>query len=162
MRRRAIFTELPEKELPMIGGMHTIFYSKDAEVLRGFFRDVLKLRSVDAGHGWLIFAAPPTEIAVHPTQGNGYAEVFLMTANLDKTIAELRKRGIEFPESVTQQRWGRMARFKLPDGQNMGLYEPTHSMAIRMNATKRTGRKRQKVRRKKTVRRKSSVGRRRS
>jgi len=28
----------------MIGGMHTIFYSKDADALRRFFRDVLKLR----------------------------------------------------------------------------------------------------------------------
>jgi len=146
----------------MIGGMHTIFYSKDAEALRGFFRDVLKLRSVDAGHAWLIFTAPPTEIAVHPTEGNSYAEVFLMTANLDKTIAELRKRGVELSESVTQQRWGRMARFRLPDGQNMGLYEPSHPMAIRMNAAKGAGRKRQTAHTKKTVPRKASTGRRKS
>ncbi|HKE09553.1 MAG TPA: hypothetical protein VKB48_17105 [Candidatus Acidoferrum sp.] len=58
----------------MIGGMHTIFYSKDPDALRRFFRDVLKLRSVDAGHGWLIFAAPPTVLAVHSAEGQGYAD----------------------------------------------------------------------------------------
>lgn len=140
----------------MIGGMHTIFYSKDAEALRGFFRDVLRLPSVDAGHGWLIFAAPPSELAVHPTEGNGYAEVFLMCANLDKTIAELRKRGVEFPESVTKQRWGRIARLKLPDGQSMGLYEPSHPMAIRMSATKSDGSRKKAARKKKLSGRKTS------
>ena len=146
----------------MIGGMHTIFYSKDAEALRAFFRDVLKLRSVDAGQGWLIFAAPPSELAVHPAESDTYAEVFLMTANLDKAIAELRKRGVEFSESVTEQRWGRMARLKLPDGQSMGLYEPLHPMAIRMGATKSAGSKRQAARKKKAVRKMAPRARRKS
>lgn len=146
----------------MIGGMHTIFYSKDAEALRGFFHNVLRLRSVDAGHGWLIFAAPPSELAVHPAEGNGYAEVFLMCANLEKTIAELRKRGAEFSESITEQRWGRIARLKLPDGQSMGLYEPSHPMAIRMSATKSDGSQKKAARKKKLSVRKISKARRKS
>ena len=43
-----------------------IVYSKDAEADRTFFRDVLGLASVDAGHGWLIFALPPAEVAFIP------------------------------------------------------------------------------------------------
>lgn len=144
----------------MIGGMHTIFYSKDAEGLRGFFRDVLKLPSVDAGHGWLIFAAPPTELAVHPAEGNSYTEVFLLCANLDKAMAELRKRGAEFLESITEQRWGRIARLKLPDGQSMGLYEPRHPMAIQMKAAKNAGSKGAAPRRKYMAKRKVSKTRR--
>jgi len=144
----------------MIGGMHTIFYSKDAEALRLFFRNVLKFPFVDAGHGWLIFAAPPSELAVHPTEGNGYAEVFLMTVNLDKTIAELRERGVEFSEPATQ-RWGRVSRFKLPDGQNMGLYEPSHPLAIRMRAARSAG-KRQTAQKKKAGVRKAAKVRRKS
>ena len=146
----------------MIGGMHTIFYSKDAEALRGFFRDVLKLPSVDAGHGWLIFAAPPSELAVHPTEGHGYAEVFLMCANLDKTVAELAKRGMEFSESVSEQRWGRVARLKLPGGQSMGLYEPHHPMAIRMNGATSAGSKNRGTGKRKTAGRKISKGHRKS
>jgi catechol 2,3-dioxygenase-like lactoylglutathione lyase family enzyme len=45
----------------MIFGAHVILYSKDAEADRDFLRDVLGFSSVDAGHGWLIFALPPAE-----------------------------------------------------------------------------------------------------
>ena len=47
----------------MISGAHVIVYSKDAEADRAFMRDVLGFKSVDAGHGWLIFALPPAEAA---------------------------------------------------------------------------------------------------
>jgi catechol 2,3-dioxygenase-like lactoylglutathione lyase family enzyme len=52
----------------MIQGLHAILYSPDADKVRAFLRDVLGLKSVDAGHGWLIFAAPPAELAAHPTE----------------------------------------------------------------------------------------------
>ncbi len=47
----------------MISGAHVVIYSKDAEADRAFFRNVLGFKSVDAGHGWLIFALPPGEAA---------------------------------------------------------------------------------------------------
>ena len=53
----------------MIFGAHVIVYSKDAEADRAFFRDILGFKSVDAGHGWLIFALPPAEAAFHPAEG---------------------------------------------------------------------------------------------
>ena len=62
----------------MISGVHAIIYSKDAERVRAFFRDVLEFRSVDAGHGWLIFALPPAELGIHPTEGDGHHELYLM------------------------------------------------------------------------------------
>jgi catechol 2,3-dioxygenase-like lactoylglutathione lyase family enzyme len=40
----------------MISGAHIVVYSKNAEADRAFFRDILGFKSVDAGHGWLIFA----------------------------------------------------------------------------------------------------------
>jgi hypothetical protein len=42
----------------MIFGAHVIVYSNDASADRAFFADVLGYPSVDAGHGWLIFALP--------------------------------------------------------------------------------------------------------
>jgi catechol 2,3-dioxygenase-like lactoylglutathione lyase family enzyme len=48
----------------MINGAHVIIYSKDADADRAFFKDVLGFHHVDAGHGWLIFALPPAEVAV--------------------------------------------------------------------------------------------------
>jgi hypothetical protein len=52
----------------MISGAHVVVYSKNAEADRAFFRDILGFKSVDAGHGWLIFALPPTEAAFHPSE----------------------------------------------------------------------------------------------
>jgi catechol 2,3-dioxygenase-like lactoylglutathione lyase family enzyme len=59
----------------MISGAHVIVYSKNAEADRTFFRDVLGFKYVDAGHGWLIFALPPGEAAVHPSDESGSHEL---------------------------------------------------------------------------------------
>ena len=43
----------------MITGMHFVIYSRNADADRAFLRDVLGFPFIDAGGGWLIFAAPP-------------------------------------------------------------------------------------------------------
>ena len=68
----------------MISGAHVIVYSKDAEADRAFFSDVLGLKSVDAGHGWLIFALPPAEAAFHPSGENGPHELYFMCDDLHR------------------------------------------------------------------------------
>ena len=78
----------------MINGMHVILYSKHAEKVREFLGEVLQLSSVDAGGGWPIYTAPPTELAVHPTDGEPEHEVYLMCNDVDAVVAELAKRGI--------------------------------------------------------------------
>ena len=62
----------------MINGAHVVVYSKDPDADREFFRDVLKLSSVDAGHGWLIFALPTAEAAFHPSEKNNVHELYFM------------------------------------------------------------------------------------
>src|SRR6185369_9721238 len=56
-------------DYPMIIGAHFLLYSKDPEADRAFFRDVLQFRAVDVGQGWLIFALPPAELGIHPSNG---------------------------------------------------------------------------------------------
>ena len=138
----------------MIFGMHTILYSKNAEAVSAFFRDILEFRSVDAGRGWLIFAAPPSEIAVHPVEGPGYAELYLMCKNLESTVKLLQKKGVEFASPITDQRWGRLTHIRLPDGQTLGLYQPSHLLAIRSNSAKLSSRKKRQASRKPTKPRK--------
>lgn len=75
-------------------GMHAILYSRDAEADRAFFRDGLGLTSVDAGGGWLIFAAPPSELAVHPDESNGKHELYLMCDDIRAEIARLAGKGV--------------------------------------------------------------------
>jgi catechol 2,3-dioxygenase-like lactoylglutathione lyase family enzyme len=114
----------------MIHGAHVIIYSKDAEADRAFLRDVLKYESVDAGHGWLIFALPPAELACHPAQGEAARhELFLMCDDLDATMADLRAKGVEFAAPVSDEAWGRVTRLRVPGGGELGLYEPKHPTA---------------------------------
>ena len=84
----------------MITGAHAIVYSEQADVARAFFKDVLGFDSVDVGGGWLIFALPPGEVAIHP--GIPHHELYLMCDDLEATVAELEARGAEIAGPVSE------------------------------------------------------------
>lgn len=113
----------------MVFGAHVIVYSRDAEADRAFLRDVLGLASVDAGHGWLIFALPPAEVAVHPADANGRCELYLMCDDLRAEIRRLEGKGVGFAE-MHEERWGSVTRIPLPGGGEVGLYQPRHPTAL--------------------------------
>jgi catechol 2,3-dioxygenase-like lactoylglutathione lyase family enzyme len=114
----------------MISGAHVILYSKNADADRAFFRDVLGFRSVDAGHGWLIFALPPAEAAIHPSDGTGAAhELYFMCDDLKAEMASLATKGVTC-SAVQEQRWGSITKMPLPGGGEVGLYEPKHPTAL--------------------------------
>ncbi len=113
----------------MISGAHVIIFSKDAEADRDFLRDVLGFPSVDAGHGWLIFALPPTEAAVHPAEENGRHELYLMCDDLKAEIAALEQKGVRC-SAVQNERWGSITKVGLPGGGTVGLYQPKHPTAL--------------------------------
>ena len=115
----------------MINGVHAVVFSREAGKVRAFFADVLGLAAVDAGGGWLIFALPPAELAVHPTDGDGQHELYLMCDDIHATLAELRSKGVEVAREVSDQRWGLMAAIRLPDGSEFGIYEPRHPSPLR-------------------------------
>jgi predicted enzyme related to lactoylglutathione lyase len=109
----------------MINGVHALIYTPQAEEVRAFFRDVIGLRSVDAGQGWLIFALPPAELAIHPSE-KGECELYLMCDDLRATMKELEKKGVSFTGPVTEQPWGLLTSIRLPGGTELGIYEPRH------------------------------------
>src|SRR5436305_8631129 len=100
----------------MINGAHVIFYSTDAEADRVFIRDVLGFAGVDVGGGWLIFKLPPAEIAVHPTDGPGKHEFYLMCDDIEKTLANVTARAVTLASLLSDQGWGLLASIKLPRG----------------------------------------------
>src|SRR5580692_1239284 len=118
----------------MISGAHVIVYSKDAEADRAFFSDVLGLKSVDAGHGWLIFALPPAEAAFHPSGENCRHELYFMCGDLQAEIADLATKGVVCSD-VREERWGSLTTLSLPAGGTVGLYQPKHPTAL--NAAKK-------------------------
>jgi catechol 2,3-dioxygenase-like lactoylglutathione lyase family enzyme len=116
-------------EEQMISGAHVVVYSKNAEADRVFFRDVLGFKSVDAGHGWLIFALPPGEAAVHPSDESRADELYFMCDDLKVEMASLKKKGVECSK-VQEQRWGSITKMRLPGGGEVGLYQPKHPTAL--------------------------------
>lgn len=125
----------------MFTGAHFLFYSKEPEADRAFFRDVLRLTSLDIGHGWLIFAMPATEAAVHPTEapfsqkhaGHNLlgAVLYLMCDDLDAVIATLKTKGAVCTDIQTAD-WGKSTAIPLPSGAHLGLYQPTHPTALNL------------------------------
>jgi catechol 2,3-dioxygenase-like lactoylglutathione lyase family enzyme len=115
----------------VITGLHAIVFSPEPEQVRAFFGDVLGLSSVDAGGGWLIFAMPPAELAVHPADGDGGHELYLMCDDIQSTLAELRDKGVEVARDVADRGWGLLAAIRLPDGSEFPIYEPRHPSPLR-------------------------------
>jgi predicted enzyme related to lactoylglutathione lyase len=117
----------------VIIGTHAILYAEDAVAARAFLRDVLELPNVDAGGGWLIFRLPPAELGVHPTTdgatGSGRCELYLMCDDVERTVAELTAKGVEFTGPVTDQGFGLLTAMKVPGAGELGLYEPKHPTA---------------------------------
>lgn len=122
----------------MILGTHAIIYASDPEAARAFFRDVLELPNVDAHAGWLIFQLPPAELGIHPAGSpespgsgppGGHHELFLMCDAIEATVAELTAKGVEFTGQIQDQRFGRLARLRVPGAGEIGLYEPSHPTA---------------------------------
>jgi catechol 2,3-dioxygenase-like lactoylglutathione lyase family enzyme len=113
----------------VINGAHLILYSRDAEADRAFLGQMLGSRGVDAGGGWLIFALPPAEVAVHPTDGESKHELYLMCDDIQGTLAELSTVGAEIVRHPTEAAWGVVATIAMPSGAELSLYEPRHPIA---------------------------------
>jgi hypothetical protein len=113
----------------MISGAHVIIYSTNAEADRAFLRDVIGFKSVDAGHGWLIFALPPAEAALHPSDEKGGHELYFMCDDLNAEMASFAKKSVECSK-VQEARWGSITKIRLPGGGEIGLYQPKHPTAL--------------------------------
>jgi catechol 2,3-dioxygenase-like lactoylglutathione lyase family enzyme len=118
----------------MINGMHVLLYSRDPGADRAFLRDVLGWPSVeDSGPepGWLIFKTPPTEMGVHPTDGEPVAEIHLMCDDLKATIADLAAKNVHIGEPADRG-YGLVTTLQLPSGAVIGLYQPRHEIALNL------------------------------
>jgi hypothetical protein len=117
----------------MIIGIHALVYSKHADAVRAFLRDILELPSVDAGGGWPIYALPPAEIAVHPSDAPDKHELYLICDDLDSTVATLAAKGVSVSTPIKEERWGRVTSIKIADGSLLGIYQPKHPTALHMS-----------------------------
>jgi len=122
----------------MIVGAHTVIYSTNPEADRVFLRDVLKLSHVDAGGGWLIFALPPAEVAVHPSTRNDVHEFYLMCDDIKAFLAEMRQHRVACSRAKKRD-WGLLVQLSLPGGGKLGVYGPRHQRPKPVRTVPRRG-----------------------
>jgi catechol 2,3-dioxygenase-like lactoylglutathione lyase family enzyme len=108
-----------------ISGAHMIVYSANADADRAFIRDVLGFPHVDVGQGWLIFALPASEIAVHPGEKSSH-EIYLMVDDVAAFVARMDERGVRCTPPQNQG-WGVLTQLTLPGGGQLGVYQPRHA-----------------------------------
>jgi catechol 2,3-dioxygenase-like lactoylglutathione lyase family enzyme len=116
----------------MIRGMHAMIYSSEPEAFRAFVRDKLGFRANDIGHGWLIFDAPEADLGCHPADPenggpSGMHNISFYCDDIEKTVAELSARGVEFTAPVANHGYGLVTHFKVPGGFEVQLYQPLYS-----------------------------------
>jgi catechol 2,3-dioxygenase-like lactoylglutathione lyase family enzyme len=117
----------------MIRGVHTMFYSSQANELRAFIRDKLGFGGTDVGGGWLIFDLPEADMGVHPVDPaqpesppSGTADVSFYCDDIRTTVAELKAKGVEFVDEVADHGYGFVTHFKVPGGFSVQLYQPKY------------------------------------
>ena len=110
----------------MIIGAHVMLKSKDDVADEAFLTDILKLSSIDAGEGFLIFGLPPAEVAVHEAEQNGEHELYLMCESIEVFVAEMQRLGVPATPPVNQG-WGTLTEVALPGGGTLNVYEPHHA-----------------------------------
>jgi catechol 2,3-dioxygenase-like lactoylglutathione lyase family enzyme len=109
--------------------MHALLYSTDAAADRAFLRDVLGFPYVDEGDGWLIFKAPPSELGVHPTDGEPKQYFAFMVDDIAETLSDLTAQGVTVISDATDRRYGIVAVIALPSGAEVEIYQPKHKVA---------------------------------
>jgi catechol 2,3-dioxygenase-like lactoylglutathione lyase family enzyme len=118
----------------MIRGVHTMFYSSEPDALRAFLRDKLGFPGTDVGGGWLIFDLPEADMGCHPADKeapSGTHDISFYCDDIEKTVAELTARGVEFTGPVTDRGYGLVTHFKMPGAIVVQLYQPRYSKRAR-------------------------------
>jgi catechol 2,3-dioxygenase-like lactoylglutathione lyase family enzyme len=118
-------------EALVIRGVHTMFYSSQPDELRAFLRDKLGFQGFDVGGGWLIFNVPEADMGCHPADPekgavSGTHDISFYCDDIEKTVAELKAKGVEFTEPVSDRGYGFVTHFKVPGDFAVQLYQPKY------------------------------------
>lgn len=115
----------------MIKGVHTMFYSSDAEGLRTFLREKFELKATDVGGGWLIFDLPEADMGVHPSDEehgapSGTPNISFYCDDIEQTVKELKAKGVKFRGEIEDHGYGLVTFFNAPGDFWIQLYQPKY------------------------------------
>jgi hypothetical protein len=116
----------------MIKGVHTMFYSSDAEGLRKFLRDKLGFNATDVGEGWLIFDLPEADMGCHPASPkdgapSGTSDISFYCDHIEQTVKELEAKGVKFKGEIEDHGYGLATYFQVPGDFWLQLYQPRYN-----------------------------------
>ena len=118
----------------MIKGVHTMFYTSEPDALRAFLRDKLGFSFTDVGEGWLIFNLPEADMGCHPADPSGQHgkptgthDISFYCDDIEKTVEELKAKGVEFVEGIEDAGFGRVTYFLMPGDIRTQLYQPYYT-----------------------------------
>ena len=114
----------------MIGKLSTIMIVvKDMERSRKFYRDVLGLQNHYSSPGWTALSAGNINVGLHPESPELKVEPHegmqfgFEVADIQKTAAALKQKGVQFVREPRQEDFGWLAIFKDPDGHHLQLFQ---------------------------------------
>lgn len=116
----------------MIKGVHTMFYTSEAEAMREFIREKLGFKHTDVGDGWLIFEAPEADMGCHPANAedgcpSGTHAISFYCDDIEATVAELKSKDVEFTQEIEDHGFGLVTYFKMPGDVEVQLYQPRYT-----------------------------------
>lgn len=129
----------------MIIGAHIMLHSTNDKADMAFLTDVLKLPSINAGHGYMIYGIPPAEMSIHGSEANDVHTLYLMCDDIAAFTGDMTQHHVAFSTPVRQS-WGTVTEITLPGGGKLGVYQPRHErpepMGLKPPARKKTETKR--------------------
>ena len=114
----------------MITAAVVTVFAHDTEAASAFFRDVLEFPCEVVGEGWLRFV-PPAQLSFHsggdPKVAGGQHKLFLECDDIEETVEDLKRKGVEFVDEVADRGCGPITRLMVPGAGEVGLYETARS-----------------------------------
>jgi len=106
-----------------------LFYTTRPGEVRSFIRDKLGLPYTDVGDGWLIFDVPEADVGAHPSR-RAYHNISFYCDDINKTVEELKRRGVKFPSGIHERQWGFVTYFLMPGKTKVELYQPKYRKRV--------------------------------
>jgi catechol 2,3-dioxygenase-like lactoylglutathione lyase family enzyme len=108
-----------------------MIYSSEPEAFRAFVRDKLGFPYTDVHDGWLIFDLPEADMGCHPADDargapSGTHNISFYCDDIEATVSQLKSRGVEFTDDITDQGYGLVTHFKMPGNCVVQLYQPRY------------------------------------
>ena len=93
-----------------------------------FYTNVLGLEVTEHDGDWSEVDANGLKIGLNssesPAGDGGAAIAFQPGSDIEDEVERMKGEGVEFPDGIADQPWGRIVTFKDPDGNDLQLYQP--------------------------------------